>query len=146
MDRAAFRQRVFRKAMATPWTLVPAALGAASMLLALAIGEPGGFFGFLGISGVLLGAGVAAPRLVLFPEQLAREVHTEAQGAAQQDEVARLTTLERQFAASRDSEGQQLVERLRQAWQRAQAAGELHGAARPEMLPEITSNLRRLYE
>ena len=55
---------MIRGLLASPWVVIPAGLGAASFLIGMAMGQPAGYFSFLGITGMLLGLGMAATRLL----------------------------------------------------------------------------------
>jgi hypothetical protein len=145
MEPAAFRRRVIRKAVAAPTVIVPVALGTVALAMGVVLREPAGFFGFLGVTGLLLGAGVAATRLLVWPERLAAETARDAVLEEESRAAARLLALERHQGL--DEVGpRQLVGQLRRAWQRIAATGALRGAAHPEMLPEIGSHLRRLHD
>lgn len=118
MDADTFRKRVVVKVAKSPAVLLPTVLGAWAAAMALLLGDPASFFGFLGVTGVLAGLGIGATKLILGTESVAAEVMEEARDAKRKADEDRLDAVERRLEKTRDPRTFSDIRLLRQLYKR----------------------------
>lgn len=142
METAALRWRVLRKAAWSPMVLVPVLFGAWALATGVLMGSPAGFFGFLGVTGVALGLGLAAARFVLGGERYAQDALREAQEARYAAGETKLNQVERRLEKTRDTRTFQDIRMLRALRRRLLGAVETGAFAVP---PEVVSMSEQMY-
>jgi len=146
MDRNEFRRRVLSHWLQSPLIVVPAGLGTAALLLAFALGQPWGFFGFLGASGLLFGAGMAISRWVLAFDRLSQAAFAEMQSESEKNHYAYLDDLQQRLAGDHDPRLAANLAKLRQVYQRLERADLAGDDPAEVMLPEIRAQADELYQ
>jgi hypothetical protein len=99
VDRAKLRRKVFLDLLSAPSTVIPAVAGASALLVSWAADFGGGWLAFLGVAGLLAGAGSLATRLIYGVEQATQRAYRE---------------IEAQEVAQRENKLEQLYKRLKQ--------------------------------
>jgi hypothetical protein len=146
MDRTNHLRRVFRNLIANPVVSIPFGLGAATCVVALISGQFFGFLGFLGISGMLLGTGMAATRLLISAEDLGRVAYEELLDERDISQSEYLSDLGQRLSADGDTRTEEFLTALRHCFDRMQENDNLSNSAPAEFLPEIRANVDALYE
>jgi hypothetical protein len=145
MDPTRFRIQVAAKAAATPMVVLPAIAGAGAVLLGLVLGQPAGSLTFLGAVGLLIAGGMAATRLILRSEELARSVHEAAVEDAHEEHEDYLRRLARQLRRDRDDRTGEILRRLHHVHERFREDDVLSRAAESAVLLEIREKIEQLY-
>ena len=146
MDPQTFRSRVLKNLLASPLVLIPAGLGLATFTLAILVGAPTGFLGFLGLSGILAGAGMAATRWILGWNELTSKTFNELQGESNRSQAKTLDELEQSLKADHDPRTTQSVRDLRQLYRRLERAGVMGDNIDSLVLPDIKNKAEQLYQ
>ncbi len=146
MDPGRFRKRFLTRLVASPWVGVPAGLGLASLGLGIVLGHPLGFFGFMGVVGILLGVGMGATRWVLGYDQIARQAFEEVLSETERSHYAFLDGLEKRLHGDGDPRTIASVRDLRKIYRRLERAGMVGEGGSGELLPEIRDHSVELYE
>ena len=120
LDSADYRNRVIRKAGASPLVWLPAGVGVLTAAVGVAAGA--GFLIFLGLSGAAFGVGWFATRLLGRTDALGKAVAADVEGERGAAEAGRLDGLARRAEVVGDREVAGHVYQLRQL------AGRLDGA------------------
>jgi hypothetical protein len=140
-----YRRRVLAKLVASPWVAVPVGLGAVSLLASLALGEPRGFLAFMGMSGILLGVGMALTRWLYGLEDLAREALDDLDGETEESHRAYLNQLETRLRADGDPRTDRSLTELRNLRDRMTGAGLTDESLSSAFVPEIREKAEQLY-
>jgi hypothetical protein len=132
----------------SPWVAVPAVVGAGATGLAALVGGlgyPNGMLSFVGISGLLFGAGMAATRLLFYPESVVASVCEDSVKDELSEHEAYLRELEERLRADQDDRTGRCLQRLRNLQRRVHKRGLLDGRVNSPMLPEIRPKVEQLY-
>ncbi len=146
MDPQTFRTRVLINLFGSPLVIIPAGLGAATFALAVAVGAATDFLGFLGLSGILAGAGIAATRWVLGWNELTRKTFDELQGESDQGQAKVLGKLEQALKADHDPRTTQSLHDLQRLYRRLEKAGVVGDTIDSLVLPDIKNKAEQLYQ
>jgi hypothetical protein len=144
-DASRCRKRVLAKLVASPWVAIPVGLGAASLLAGLALGQPRGFLAFMGVSGILLGVGMALTRWLYGLEDIAREALEDLDSETEEGHRAYLNRLETQLRADGDPRTDRSLMQLRRLRDRMTRAGLANDDLSSAYVPEIRERAEQLY-
>jgi len=145
MDPNRFRIQVAARAAASPSVVLPAIAGAGALLLGIVLGQPTGFFTFLGAVGLLFAGGMTATRLILRTDDLARSVYEASIENAHEEHEDYLKRLARQLRRDRDDRTGEILRRLHKLHERFREDGLLSGMAESAVLLEIREKIEQLY-
>ncbi len=119
--------------------------GAGLLLLAWLAGSATGVLGILGLSGVVLGVGIGARRLLLRRDELVREAREDLKKESARSHRAHLRQLHRRLRRDRDPRTGQYLAELRRLYDRLQRAGLMGSRAASPVLPEVRTKAEELY-
>jgi hypothetical protein len=142
MDPAALRNKVLVKALRSPVVILPTLLGTWALATAALLGDVTGFFGFLGLTGLVLGVGSGVTRLMLGSSRYATEAVQEVRQAKIEAGEERLRAVERRLEKTREPAVFEDIRLLRQLRRRVIDAVESKAFPVP---PEIVSQGEQLY-
>lgn len=125
---------------------VPLCMGAATLTLAVAIGQTFGFLGFMGLCGVLLGVGIAATDLLLHAENLGRRALAELLTESENSETSRLRDLAHRLSEDGDTRTRAFLTALQRNYLRLHDDSIVRGGPRTALFPEIQGQAEALYE
>ena len=146
MDPRIYRTRVLKELIASPLVVIPAGLGAATFTMAVVLHAPLGFLGFLGLSGILAGVGIAVTRSILGWDELTRRAFDELQGESDQSQAQIIDGLEQALRADHDPRTTQSAQELRRLYRRLERAGVMGDNIDSLLLPEIKNKAEQLYQ
>jgi hypothetical protein len=141
---------VLIKAVSSPWVAVPAVAGAGATALAAllgVLGHPSGMLSFVGLSGLLFGAGMAATRLLLDTESLVASVYEGSMKDESEsgEHETYLRQLAQRLRADGDERTRECLEQLRRLHRRMSKSGLVDGEGSSPMLPEIRRKVEQLH-
>jgi hypothetical protein len=139
------KKRLLYRILAYPEVGFPLGLGTATWLGAVAAGDPLGYFGFLGLTGMLLGLGAGLTRFVLQGGQLSGPGHGEGQDTTEGSRAESLEQLAVRLRADHDPRTQQHVQQLRQLHERLQRLTADGQNAPTPLLLELRDKAEQLY-
>lgn len=113
VDQDNFKKRVLHDLINHPAVLIPPALGVTMALASWATGQFVAMGSFLGLTGIILGAGAFFTRLFTRQDQVAKEVFERMQSESLSDREAQFDQLARQLDGDKDSRTNDAVEKLR---------------------------------
>jgi hypothetical protein len=148
VKRSRLRTQVLIKAISSPWAAIPVVAGAGATALAAllgVLGHPSGMLSFVGISGLLFGAGMAATRLLLGTESLVASVYEGSMKDESGEHEAFLRQLAQRLRADGDERTGECLEQLRRLHKRLSKSGLVDGAEVSPMLPEIQRKVEQLH-
>jgi hypothetical protein len=143
MNEARHLRRVAGELVASPLIGIPLGLGALSLLLGLASGIE--FFQFLGASGLLFGAGVAATIWLLRGETLRENAISEFRDEAHKNHERFLAELKQRLEVDGDARTNEYLQQLLKLHRRMRRAGIFDVHVPAEILPEIKDKTESLY-
>ncbi|MFZ5829973.1 MAG: hypothetical protein ACOY3P_07785 [Planctomycetota bacterium] len=146
MDPNQYRSRFLWRLLGSPWVSVPAGLGAASLGLALAMGEPQSYLTIVGISGVLLGVASAATRWIFQFDQISQATFDDLQSETERTQYAFLDQLERRLRVDGDARTRKSVADLRKIFRRLERAGMMGENVDQALVPDIREKALQLYQ
>ena len=102
MDRSALRKQVFKELATSAWVLLPAAAGLTAIFVGWALGQGTALLSFLGIAGILAGAGALVTRWILKGDDLIHSAIEKLQNQARAQREAELDQLQRRLESDND--------------------------------------------
>ncbi len=143
MDPSRFRKAILSKLLTSPWVGLPMALGFGSLLLGTLLRQT--YFAFFGLTGILLGTGIAATRWLIQFNQLAERTAEDLQNQIDRDHRAYLDQLAERLRRDDDPRDDRQLEQLRHLYDRMERAGVVGDNVNAELLPEIREKADQLY-
>ncbi len=137
--------RIARSLVASPVVGVPAGLGLASWLLGTMAGDGGGFFVFLGISGVLFGVGAAVTRWVVDGQRIQRAAAEQYRDESDRDHEQFLNDLGRRLQLDGDERTNQQLAVLTRLHRRMRRVGIFDAKISVDIMPDIKDKIEQLY-
>ncbi len=146
MESVNFRHRVLKRLFLSPLVVIPMGMGAASLALGLAMGQPDGYFSFLGLTGVLLGLGAAATRWLVGSGELARQAFEELRAESGRKKKHHLRKLRRRIRYDRDPRTNRLLLQLVRLAKRMGQAGVMNHEDGNDVVAEVRDKAVGLYQ
>lgn len=113
VDQESFKKRVLLDLINAPTVLIPPALGVTMTLATWAVGQFVAMGTFIGITGIILGAGAFFTRLFTRQDEVARDVFQRMQSETLASRDARFDELAKQLDKDKDPRTNDAVEKLR---------------------------------
>lgn len=135
---------VFARAAASPWVAAPLLLGLCSLAVGWLLGGGGGFFRFLGGTGVFFAVGAAATRALLGRGAAGSSDRRRERLEAEQAEAA-LAELESRLQVDGDARTADFLRRLRKLQSRMRTRRIYDDGVPFEAVPEVRGNVEELY-
>ena len=143
MDQTQLRNRVFRKAAASPWTSVPGVLGGVAVGVGVVVASPVTIFA--GVLGLLAAAGAWATQLLVGADRLTQKTFREMQAEEAQAQDRKLDELYRKLRKDDDSHSQRSLRRLRELYERFRETPQWTPAVDLNSAVEIAATIEKLF-
>lgn len=146
IDRSRFRRKVLLDLVAAPSTLIPAALGASSLLVSLAADGNTALWAFAGIAGLLGSMGVLATRWIYGADAIMRRAHESLTRADQQAKDRELDELDRRLRTDKDPRPEACLADLRALRDGFQNDATWSAGVGPRSSQEIANKVEKLFQ
>ncbi len=144
-DRPGYAKRVLLDLVGSAWVLVPTAAGFTAIMADWAGGGGAGWGAWLGVTGLLVGAGALATRWLTGADRIAERVAAEELEREAAARRARLQNLDRRLKADDDRTTNQALAGLVDLERRLEALTR-PAKGKPSAPPELVSKARELIE
>lgn len=145
VDPAKYRRKVLLDLAAHPATLMPAVMGLTSLLAAWSFSDFS-TLGFVGVVGLLVGAGATATRWLLGRDAIYRKAYDELQAEAEAKRTAELDALDKRLRADNDPRPEALLADLRTMYQGFRENGDWSRKLADRSAVEIASTVEKLFQ
>mgnify|MGYP000285966091 CR=1 FL=1 len=133
----------WRRTLLHPSVLLPAFVGATSLIAAAFVG--GTMCTFVGVGGMLVAAGIAAYRGTIASEAITQQVKLDLLHKKQRKHLDYLRQLRRKMRGDRDPRTGQLAARLRTIYQHLEQSADTASGDAGGVLPQLHDQARELY-
>lgn len=116
MKKSRFRNKILRKLLLSPWTILPTMFGASALISAVLQGKPASIGAFLGICALLGAIGSLATRWIFGLDKMAAESLREMQIAASRAQEQSLDRLEQRLLRDGDERTENSLRELRELY------------------------------
>lgn len=144
MDKERLRNKVMGKLLASPWTVVPAAMG----ITGLAAGWAGdsATLAFAGFAACLASVGALATRWMFKVDDLSREAAEEMEAEERRQHEESLNALDRRLQRDKDPSTEQRLRKLRYVYRRFQEASDWRTQVDRRSAFEIANKVEKLFK
>jgi hypothetical protein len=145
-DRARFRRKVLMDLIAAPSTVIPAALGASSMLISLAADGNAAVWAFAGLSGLLASAGILATRWIYGADRIIQRAYESLNEQDRRAKDRELDELDRRLRTDKDPRPEKCLAELRAMYDGFQRDSAWSGGVGQRSAVEIANKVEKLFQ